>query len=318
MRTNVEKVLERDRKLSELDDQAHKVQKGASQFAHVTGGLSNDRNWWKILQVIIALLIFVLIIILLILADYYISKWLVINKCLEGILGFRWCYNGTSTTSYPKATSPLLIVNTVKFIPTTESTSLTVAPPAPAPLTESILATLLVSTTAAAATAGKSFTPKIVKVPVTQRPRIIEALTLHPTFPSPTPKIVTETVQEFLMTQIPITVEGSIILPTSPPSTPSPVPETPHEVVTAARIEVVEAPPPPITLPPMSITEIIAPNVVTFTKHPKMLKRQHDVLDPAVEVEPVLNAKGQQMYGLHEVPLYKNVDESELPVSILS
>ena len=32
MRTNVEKVLERDQKLSELDDRADALQQGASQF----------------------------------------------------------------------------------------------------------------------------------------------------------------------------------------------------------------------------------------------------------------------------------------------
>lgn len=88
--------------------------------------------------------------------------------------------------------------------------------------------------------------------------------------------------------------------------------------MTLAKEVVTTESPQPVTLPPITIPEIITSNVMTFTNPPKMLKRQHDVLDPAVEVEAVLNAEGDQMYGLHDVPLYKNVDESEPFVTVLS
>ncbi|CAG2177272.1 unnamed protein product, partial [Oppiella nova] len=50
MRTNVEKVLERDNKLSELDDRADALQHGASQFEQQAGKLKR-KFWWKNLKV---------------------------------------------------------------------------------------------------------------------------------------------------------------------------------------------------------------------------------------------------------------------------
>ncbi len=55
MRTNVEKVLERDQKLSELDDRADALQQGASQFEQQAGKLKR-KFWWKNLKVILYLL----------------------------------------------------------------------------------------------------------------------------------------------------------------------------------------------------------------------------------------------------------------------
>ncbi|XP_013393959.1 vesicle-associated membrane protein 1 isoform X3 [Lingula anatina] len=46
MRVNVEKVLERDQKLSELDGRADALQAGASQFEASAGKLKN-KYWWK-------------------------------------------------------------------------------------------------------------------------------------------------------------------------------------------------------------------------------------------------------------------------------
>uniref|UniRef100_T1ISF5 V-SNARE coiled-coil homology domain-containing protein n=1 Tax=Strigamia maritima TaxID=126957 RepID=T1ISF5_STRMM len=46
MKVNVEKVLERDSKLSELDDRADALQQGASQFEQQAGKLKN-KFWWK-------------------------------------------------------------------------------------------------------------------------------------------------------------------------------------------------------------------------------------------------------------------------------
>merc|ERR1712189_13497 len=52
MRVNVEKVLERDQKLSELDDRADALQHGASQFEQQAGKLKN-KFWWKNMKMMI-------------------------------------------------------------------------------------------------------------------------------------------------------------------------------------------------------------------------------------------------------------------------
>lgn len=46
MRVNVDKVLERDQKLSELDDRADALQAGASQFETSAAKLKR-KYWWK-------------------------------------------------------------------------------------------------------------------------------------------------------------------------------------------------------------------------------------------------------------------------------
>ncbi|XP_061408160.1 vesicle-associated membrane protein 2-like, partial [Lethenteron reissneri] len=66
MRVNVDKVLERDQKLSELDDRADALQQGASQFESSAAKLKR-KYWWKnckmmiILGVICALVVLVII-----------------------------------------------------------------------------------------------------------------------------------------------------------------------------------------------------------------------------------------------------------------
>ncbi|KAJ8273238.1 hypothetical protein GJAV_G00099280 [Gymnothorax javanicus] len=50
MRVNVEKVLDRDTKLSELDDRADALQAGASQFESSAAKLKN-KYWWKNMKV---------------------------------------------------------------------------------------------------------------------------------------------------------------------------------------------------------------------------------------------------------------------------
>uniref|UniRef100_A0A8C7SAC8 Vesicle associated membrane protein 1a n=1 Tax=Oncorhynchus mykiss TaxID=8022 RepID=A0A8C7SAC8_ONCMY len=50
MRVNVDKVLERDQRLSELDDRADALQAGASQFESSAAKLKN-KYWWKNLKV---------------------------------------------------------------------------------------------------------------------------------------------------------------------------------------------------------------------------------------------------------------------------
>lgn len=50
MRVNVDKVLERDQKLSELDDRADALQAGASQFETSAAKLKR-KYWWKNIKV---------------------------------------------------------------------------------------------------------------------------------------------------------------------------------------------------------------------------------------------------------------------------
>lgn len=54
MRMNVDKVLERDQKLSQLDDRADALQMGASQFEQSAGALKR-KYWWKNLKMMIIL-----------------------------------------------------------------------------------------------------------------------------------------------------------------------------------------------------------------------------------------------------------------------
>jgi t-SNARE complex subunit (syntaxin) len=66
MRTNVEKVLERDQKLSELDDRADALQQGASQFEQQAGKLKR-KFWWKnckMWAIIIGVIIVIIIVII--------------------------------------------------------------------------------------------------------------------------------------------------------------------------------------------------------------------------------------------------------------
>jgi hypothetical protein len=65
MRVNVDKVLERDSKLSELDDRADALQAGASQFEASAGKLKN-KFWLKNLKMMIIMGVIVAVIIIII------------------------------------------------------------------------------------------------------------------------------------------------------------------------------------------------------------------------------------------------------------
>jgi len=65
MKVNVEKVLERDAKLSQLDDRADALQEGASQFEKSAATLKR-KYWWKNCKMIIILCAIVCIIIIII------------------------------------------------------------------------------------------------------------------------------------------------------------------------------------------------------------------------------------------------------------
>uniref|UniRef100_A0A3B3IKE5 Vesicle-associated membrane protein 2 n=1 Tax=Oryzias latipes TaxID=8090 RepID=A0A3B3IKE5_ORYLA len=69
MRVNVDKVLERDQKLSELDDRADALQAGASQFETSAAKLKN-KYWWKNAKMMIILGV-ICVIILIIIIVYF-------------------------------------------------------------------------------------------------------------------------------------------------------------------------------------------------------------------------------------------------------
>nr|QQY02487.1 VAMP 3 vesicle-associated membrane protein 3 [Cryptocotyle lingua] len=67
MRTNVEKVLERDQKLSQLDDRADVLQAGASQFEASAGKLKR-KFWMKNmkLMIILGIVVFIILVIIIV------------------------------------------------------------------------------------------------------------------------------------------------------------------------------------------------------------------------------------------------------------
>ncbi|KAH9525076.1 hypothetical protein Btru_000269 [Bulinus truncatus] len=98
MRVNVEKVLDRDQKISQLDDRAEALQAGASQFEASAGKLKR-KYWWKNCKmwlILIAVIVVIIIIIVvwvvtstgtenflsLLLFDYF-SKQLVSRHCQQ-------------------------------------------------------------------------------------------------------------------------------------------------------------------------------------------------------------------------------------------
>ncbi|KAH7730515.1 SNB-1 protein [Aphelenchoides avenae] len=65
MKVNVEKVLERDQKLSQLDDRADALQEGASQFEKSAATLKR-KYWWKNIKMIIIMCAIVVILVIMI------------------------------------------------------------------------------------------------------------------------------------------------------------------------------------------------------------------------------------------------------------
>ncbi|XP_071454981.1 neuronal synaptobrevin isoform X2 [Hetaerina americana] len=69
MKTNVEKVLERDQKLSELDDRADALQQGASQFEQQAGKLKR-KFWLQNLKMMIIMGVIGLVILAIIVVNF--------------------------------------------------------------------------------------------------------------------------------------------------------------------------------------------------------------------------------------------------------
>ncbi|XP_070207535.1 synaptobrevin-like isoform X4 [Littorina saxatilis] len=67
MRVNVDKVLERDQKISELDDRADALQAGASQFEASAGKLKR-KYWWKNckMMIILGLIVGIIVVIIIV------------------------------------------------------------------------------------------------------------------------------------------------------------------------------------------------------------------------------------------------------------
>merc|ERR1712215_419731 len=68
MRMGVEKVLERDSKLSELDQRADNLQEGANQFQTQATKLKR-KYWWQNMKMIIGVIVAILLIIIIVWAS---------------------------------------------------------------------------------------------------------------------------------------------------------------------------------------------------------------------------------------------------------
>lgn len=80
MRVNVEKVLERDKKLTELDDRADALQAGAQQFEMSATRLKR-KYWWQNLKMWLILVGVVLVIVIIIIV------WVVSTQTYGGSSG---------------------------------------------------------------------------------------------------------------------------------------------------------------------------------------------------------------------------------------
>ncbi|XP_009891336.1 PREDICTED: vesicle-associated membrane protein 1 [Charadrius vociferus] len=69
MRVNVDKVLQRDQKLSELDDRADALQAGASQFESSAAKLKR-KYWWKNCKMMIMMGVICAIVVVVIVSKY--------------------------------------------------------------------------------------------------------------------------------------------------------------------------------------------------------------------------------------------------------
>jgi len=69
MRVNVEKVLERDQKLSELDQRADALQQGASQFEQQAGKLKR-KQWWANMKMMIIMGVIGVVILIIIIVSF--------------------------------------------------------------------------------------------------------------------------------------------------------------------------------------------------------------------------------------------------------
>lgn len=69
MRVNVEKVLERDQKLTELDQRADALQHGASQFEQQAGKLKR-KQWWANMKMMLIMGVIGAVLLIIIIGEY--------------------------------------------------------------------------------------------------------------------------------------------------------------------------------------------------------------------------------------------------------
>lgn len=69
MRVNVEKVLERDQKLSELGDRADALEQGASQFEQQAGKLKR-KQWWANMKMMIIMGVIGVVLLIIIIVSF--------------------------------------------------------------------------------------------------------------------------------------------------------------------------------------------------------------------------------------------------------
>lgn len=88
MKVNVEKVLERDQKLSELDARADALQSGASQFEQQASKLKR-KHWWANMKMMIIMGVIGLILLIVIIGELCV--------CLCGVVDFfaLCCHSST-------------------------------------------------------------------------------------------------------------------------------------------------------------------------------------------------------------------------------
>jgi len=72
MRVNVEKVLERDQKLSELGERADQLEQGASQFEQQAGKLKR-KQWWANMKMMIIMGVIAVVLLIIVLGKFSYS-----------------------------------------------------------------------------------------------------------------------------------------------------------------------------------------------------------------------------------------------------
>jgi len=72
MKMNIDKVLERDQKLSQLDDRADALQEGASQFEKSAGVLKNKMMWKNMKMIIIMVVVGIILFVILIIINFVV------------------------------------------------------------------------------------------------------------------------------------------------------------------------------------------------------------------------------------------------------
>uniref|UniRef100_A0A8C5MCV6 Vesicle associated membrane protein 2 n=1 Tax=Leptobrachium leishanense TaxID=445787 RepID=A0A8C5MCV6_9ANUR len=91
MRVNVDKVLERDQKLSELDDRADALQAGASQFETSAAKLKR-KYWWKNLKMMIIIGVICAIILIIIIGKVSVYDVWIYLLLVSVLYTLNWLY----------------------------------------------------------------------------------------------------------------------------------------------------------------------------------------------------------------------------------